>query len=339
MKNTVIRILLAFALVCVPSLLWAQANLRGINDKISSHFEGIFSKDGLGAQEDESEWLKGSSDAPIKVPLNIETTIYSEFTWIAKDDFRHSDQEIETLFGESILSLSKHLEGGSSLHFSAGYKFFSYNLNEVELPVIEHDRLEQFDLGVMYQRNIHPKWDLFGGVGMSDSYGSGPYLKRSQNVLGFMGFWYTKSPNLRFALGFSLSTNEAVQSGLFPLAMMEWKFNDRNRVLIQDGLTYEYAVTADWRNVLGFSAEYNAITVEIEDRVISGRMRSDLSIRADDYAANLFYRRVFKNGFVVSLKLGIGHIQEQHVAQESDELISRETEGAPGATFSLRYRF
>ena len=330
-----------FILVAASTSLYvAHAESVGglVSEQIASHFEQVFSPYSPSTNQDRDSWLPGNDSRPKLFDMDV--NLNASATWIARTSIEDSDHDIDVRYSEMSYSFSYPFKPGKKIGFVA--KMSDYFLEETgseDYPVFDYDHASQVDLGLMYTMNISPRWDLFGGAGLMISDGNGAFQSSSTNYLIFLGASWTINPDLTMAFGGIISTNPTFESGPFPQFMLEWRINDRSRLSIRDGAYYQYALTNDWRNVLGLSAEFFCVSVEEKSQFLDGKWRTSPVRIISDYSLNLTYSHWFRNGLILETKFGIGHWGNHSLWRNDDKFENRDLDYSVGMNVGLSYRF
>ena len=335
LPNTILCLMAISTSLCVAR----AENVNGlISEQIASHFEQVFFPYSPSTNQDRDSWLPGNDTKPKLFDMDI--SLSTSATWIARTSIDKSDNDIDVYYTETSYSFSYPFKPGKKIGFVA--KISDYFLDETgseEFPVFDYDHASQIDLGLMYTMNINPRWDLFCGTGLMISDGNGALQSSSTNYLIFLGASWTINPDLTMAFGGIISTNPTFESGPFPQFMLEWRINDRSRLSIRDGFYYQYALTNDWRNVLGLSAECFCVSVEEKSQFINGMWRIKPVRIISDYSLNLTYSHWFRNGLILETKFGLGHLGNHSLWRNDDKFESRDLDYSVGLNVGLSYRF
>ena len=336
---------LFFAFCCLAgtAVLWvhrgsAEAVNGLISEQIASHFEQVFSPSSSDRTQDRDNWLPGN-DAESKL-FDMEISLSGSATQVARTSIKNSDHDADVWFSETAYNFSYPFKPGKKIGFIA--KISDYYIDETteggEL-VFAYDHASQIDLGVMYTTNLNPRWDLFCGTGVTISDGNGPLQNSSTNYLIFLGASFTINPDLTISFGGIASTNPTLDSGSFPQFMLEWRINDLSRLSIRDGIYYQYALTSDWRNILGFSVECFCLSVEEEKQWLNGKLRDRPTRILEDYSLNLTYSHRFGTGLMLDTKLGLGHLGHHGLWEGDHEFTKTDLNYSVGLSLGLSYRF
>jgi hypothetical protein len=314
-------------------------NVNGlVSEQIASHFEQVFSPYNESPNQDRDSWLPGNDREPGLFGMDIE--FGGSATWVAQTSIDDTDHEVDVYYGEASYSLSYPFKPGKKIGFVA--KVSNYFIEEStgdEVPIFDYDHVSQVDLGFMYTTNLSPRWDLFLGTGMIFSDGTGSLQNNSVNYLLFVGGSFTINPDLTIAFGGMAATNESYAHGPFPQFILEWRINDQNRLSIRDGIFYQYALTDDWRNIIGLSFESFCITVEEDDQWVDGKLRTKPTRVVSDYSLNLTYSHWFKNGLIFEIKAGLAHVGNHSIWKGEKKLSGIDLEPTVGLSMGLSYRF
>ena len=336
---------LSFAFYCLAgtTVLWvyrgSAETVNGlVSEQIASHFEQVFSPNNSARNQDRDNWLPGNDAEPKLFDMDI--SLSGSATWVASSSIKNSEHDADVWYSETSYNFSYPFKPGRKIGFIA--KISDYYIDETKgegEPVFSYDHASQNDLGVMYTTNLNPQWDLFGGVGVTFTEGNGPLQGSNTNYMVFLGASYTINPDLTISFGGVGSTNPTFDSGLFPQFMLEWRINDLSRLSIRDGLYYQYALTSDWRNILGFSFECFCISVEEEKQWLNGKMRDKPTRIIEDYSMNLTYSHRFTDGLILDTKVGLGHLGHHGLWEGDHEFTKADLKYSVGLSLGLSYRF
>lgn len=334
--QTVITGLLSTLFVTV-SLCDAQTLNTMLSEQIASHFEQVFSDEGR-SFNDRDSWLPGSDKEPVLFGMDFELS--ASVTWVAPSEIEGTDHDASVCYNEASYSLSYPFMPGKKLGFVA--KVSNYSISESEgnyTPVFDYDHIKQVDLGLMYSMNLSPMWDVFLGGGSIFSDGNGFRQKSSSNYMVFVGATFTISPNLTIATAVNISSNNNYYQSAIPMFILEWRINDRNRLSVRNGILYQYALTEDWKNVMGFSIEGFTVSVDEKEVWIDGKLHAEPTRVVSDISFNLTYAHQFENGLSFISKVGLGHFADHSLWDGHKKLSTVDLDYSMGVSVGLGYKF
>lgn len=320
-------------------LLRGDSTVGNLNEQVAAHFEQIFAPANGELASDRERWLPGDERDPNWMELEVQ--LKSRLGFALPSRIKGTDRRLASTTNQVELSLTFPFRSGDRLNFTT--RAVDYRMWESGAgsdAFFPYDRITTADFGLSYTRHLSPKWSLFLGAATNYSESNGPGMQKRFEALGFVGGSYTFNPRLRLAIGLLASTAEYGESGPYPMFHLEWQFAERHRLLISDGLFYQYALTSDWRDVLGVSFEMLELAVSLEAQEVAGTWRRHPTLVAELGIASLSYRHRFTNGLELEAKVGVTDGGEHAIYGGNDHRLSGvEMENAFASSLGLRYRF
>lgn len=307
-----------------------------ITEPIAAHFEEVFSKPQGNARKG------GESALPDTAPAASSTTytLGLDTHWTHSAHFEDSETETETWSAAATVTASFPRANGDHIQLIARHaSYYAGEFTPQEVAAGDVNYIHGGSLGVMYVADVHPRWDIFGGAVVSHRTANSSIAENDIIGYGFLGASYMWTPNFTIVVGAAISGEEFAGDSAFPLFMIDWRIAQRHRLLVQDGLYYQYALRDDWKQIVGVSAEFTQFAVPLKD-VGEGETRvTDLTFVATRASLNLFYSQSFDNGFSFTVKAGLLDDGVHALYRDSDEILSMPIEETFGFGISAMQRF
>ncbi len=323
----------------VVSFIHSQSTSDLINDQVASHFEQVFSDKTAVHTPVKTSWVPGNDkDTQVLGSVwNLDVSMTRVFE-TGIDDLPGHDVSVDYI--EAGISVSAPLKPRHKLSLALNSTL--YRIDEVSHGFsneLQLEKAETFDAGFLYRMGLNPRWELMAGGGASFTDSDNVAMGGKTTILGYAGAVYTFNPNLTIAFAIPFTSREYLDHGPFPLFVLDWRIDDRNRLLVSNGVKYSYALTRDWRHVLGFRISGTSLTLHMDDQVINGEMRYNPAYVIYDTWAGLTYSYTFQNGMVFTSNVDLIH-SGSHGYWDNDEAFdTTEFEPSPGLSFGLSYRF
>ena len=310
-----------------------------INDQIASHFNQVFSEESSVYAPEKSSWVPGN-DKDHRV-LGSQWMSEVSLTQVMETRIAdHTDHKVDVQYAEFGISGTVPLRPRHKLSFA--FNTTLYRIDETtggKEDLLYIDKAEKIDAGFMYRLSVNPRWELLGGGGLTFTDADHPEFGGKTTLIGYGGAAYTFNPNLTMAFAFAASSRDIHGKQPFPLFVLDWRINDRNRMMIGDGFFYRYALNKDWKDVLSFEINPTVITLHTGDRVVDGHHLVNPSLVVQDVAVALSYSHTFDNGLVFSSRFGVAHVGQHSFDDGDDEYGRVEFEPNPGISIGLKYHF
>jgi len=321
------------------TVLQGQQTSDLINDQIASHFSQVFSEKSEVYSPEKNSWVPGN-DKDTLVPggaWTLDATVVHVFRTGIEDQ---PGRDVSVSFAEIGLQSTLPIKPKHRVSFA--FNTLQYQISEfvaLGTEVIPVETASKYDMGFMYRMGLNPRWELLAGGGFSFTESNESSIGGKSTVLGYAGAAYTFDPGLTLAFAFSLSSREYHGSAPFPLFALDWRINDRNRLFLGDGFTYQYAINKEWKDVVALEVRGAIVTLHLDDQEIAGAMRYDPAMVVEDVGISITYSHTFNNGLIFTGRLGLGHFGEQAYYDNGEPIETVEFDHAFGVGFGLKYRF
>jgi hypothetical protein len=338
------RIALCLALACVftnlailPESDAYTDTSNFVNDQIAGHFEQMFGEGGESEKRQQATWLPGADEDGLL--WGYESRLEVSGTWIAPARVRDTESKAEVSFVHATYGVLVPVGPRTDLGFVSTAS--RYHLGESTAPshekIFDYDHLWQWDVGFVTTLQLNPRWALFsGGIGIVSG-GGGDAFETRLNGVAFLGAMMTVNPDLTIALGVSTSTSTALNSRSIPMFLVDWRIGNKTRLSVRNGVFFDYALSSDWRHVVGIGIEGSMWTVGVKHSDFGSSKKHYLV--AEDVALNLKFTHRFNQGLSIETKVGMIRYGTHAILEGDRELSKREFESSLGVTLGLFYRF
>jgi len=339
MNSQIRSICASLVVACMGGELYAQNTSDLINDQIASHFSMVFSDRNSVYAPERSSWVPGNDKEPMF--LDSVWMMDASFTQVLETDIvDFPDHDVSVRYGEFGMSVTVPLKPRHKLSFAFNTMFFrSEESTNDSQKILEVEDARSWDAGFLYRYGLNPKWELLAGAGLSLTRSDNDELGGKMTLLGYAGASYSFNPNLNVAFAFSVSSREYYGKKPFPMFVLDWRINDRNRITVGDGFLYQYSLNKSWTDVAGFEVRGAVIALQMDDGYIDGAWHRDAVFVLEDVGVALTYRHTFQNGLKLITRLGITHVGNQAYWENDETFRKVEFEPTPGFGIGLQYRF